>query len=184
MIRSLPFAALLFLVVGCGSVQQPTANFRSADVHSATADGVQINFDLDVGNPNSFSLPISGASYKLGLGGTQVLSDTAKPSASIPAQGSLPVTLPVSLSFEKIMKAERSLSNSGGKVPYDFSAELQFSAGPMKSLGQSIKVPIKASGTLDFKKIMDDPVALMKSPAGKRVLEMMLGKNKLLDLLK
>jgi len=181
--RSLPFAVAMFLLVGCGSVQKPSATFRSADVGSATSKGVQLSFGIDVSNPNSFELPISGASYKLGLGDVPVLDDTAKPSASIPAKGSLPVTIPVSLTFEKLLSAEKSLANSGGKVPYDFSGELQFSAGPLKAIGQSIKVPVKASGTLDFRKMLSDPVALMQSPAGKRVLEMMLGKGKLSDLL-
>jgi len=79
----------LFLVVGCGSVQKPKAAFRRADVGSTTANGVGLKFGIDVSNPNSFELPVSGANYKLGLGGVPVLDDTAKPSASIPAKGSL-----------------------------------------------------------------------------------------------
>lgn len=175
---------LLLIAGGCSSVQRPEATYRSADVRAASRDGVQLEFGIDVRNPNSFSLPISGANYKLGLGGVPVLNDTAKPSASIPGHGSLPVMIPVSLSFEKVLSAERALANSGGKVPYDFSGELQFSAGPLKALGQSIKVPIQFSGTLDFRKVLEDPMSLVNSPAGKRVLELMLGKNKLMDLLK
>ena len=177
------FALLTALVTGCGSVQQPTASFRSADVAAASADGFRINFGVDVGNPNGFELPISGAKYKLALGGVPVLDDTAKPAGSVPAKGSLPVTIPVGLSFEKLLSAEKSLVSSGGNVPYEFNGELEFSAGMLKSLGQSVKVPLKFSGTLPFRDAIKDPMAFVNTPAGRRVVELLVGKGKLSELL-
>jgi LEA14-like dessication related protein len=171
------------LVAGCGSVQQPTARFRSADVGAASADGFRINFGVDVGNPNGFELPISGAKYKLALGGVPVIDDTANPSGSVPAKGSLPVTIPVALSFEKLLSAEKSLVASGGNVPYEFDGELDFSAGMLKSLGQSVKVPLKFSGTLPFRDAIKDPMAFVNTPAGRRVVELLIGKSKLGELL-
>jgi LEA14-like dessication related protein len=184
MSRSLPLlASLVFLAIGCNSVQRPTAAFRSADIAAATADGFRINFDVDVGNPNGFALPISGARYKLALGGVQVLDDTAKPAGSIPAKGSLPVTIPVGLSFEKLLSAEKALVASGGNVPYEFNGELEFSAGLLQTLGQSIKVPLKFSGTLPFRDAIKDPLAFVNTPGGRRVIELLLGKSKFSELL-
>ena len=154
---------------------QPTAAFKSASVKSLTENGLAVDFDLDVGNPNSFALPVSGVSYKLGLGGANVLSDKANPTASIPAQGTLPVTVPVTLSLEKLLSAKDAIASSGGNVPYDFDGVIELSAGPLKALGQSVKVPVKYSGTLAIKDAVKDPVALLSSPAGRKILELLAG---------
>src|SRR5689334_13132258 len=98
-------ALLAFFGTGCSAlqsalnVQKPTATFRSARLENVTADGLTANFDVAVDNPNSFSLPLTAAQYKLALGGVQVIDDQAKPDAAIPAKGSLPVTVPVRLNF-------------------------------------------------------------------------------------
>jgi LEA14-like dessication related protein len=178
--------ALLFslacLAVGCGSmVKQPTASFRGQKLREATAEGFRVDFDVDVDNPNGFALPVSGAKYKLGLGGVTVVDEAAKPTGSVPARGALPVTIPVALSFEKLLSAEKSISGSGGNVPYDFDGQIEFTAGPLAALGQSIKVPVKFSGTLPLGDIVreaaKDPVAFARSPAAQQILRLVGGKD-------
>ena len=119
------------LVTGCSAleslnVQKPTATFRSARLENVTADGLTANFDIAVDNPNSFSVPLTRAQYKLALGGVQVVDDQAKPDASIPAKGSLPVTVPVRLSFQHLLSAEQAIAKSGGNIPYDFDGAAAF----------------------------------------------------------
>jgi len=179
----LPLVAALLLTTGCSSVAQPTATFRSADVGAVSADGVGLQFQVDVANPNSFALPVSAASYDLKFGGVSVIDGTAKPEASIPANGSLPVTIPVSLSFDRILRAEQALVSSKGNVPYELAGALEFSAGPMKALGQSVRVPLNFSGTLPLRDAVKDPVALLKSPAGRKFVEAVIGKGLIGDLL-
>lgn len=183
--RPLPLlVGLLLLATGCGStVRQPTATLRAAKVAGASADGFRLNFDVDVGNPNGFVVPLSAAQYKLGLAGVTVVNDTAKPGTSIPANGSAPVTIPVALSFEQLLKAERGLVAGRGNVPYELDGVLEFAAGPMAALGQSVRVPVKFSGTLGFRDAIDDPVAFAKSPAGRRLIELLFEKNLLQNLL-
>lgn len=174
----------LGLLVGCGSaVQQPTASFKSADLQPAGANGFRVDFGVNVDNPNGFALPISAAKYKLGLAGVTVVDDTAKPSASIPAKGAAPVTIPVSLDFERLLKAEKGLVSSGGNVPYQFDGVLEFSAGPLAALGQSVKVPVSFTGTLPFRDAIKDPVAFAQTPGGRKILELLAGKGILGNLL-
>jgi LEA14-like dessication related protein len=168
----------LTLATGCGSaVQQPTASFKSADLQAAGANGFKVDFGVNVDNPNGFALPISAAKYKLGLAGVTVVDETAKPAASIPAKGVGPVTIPVSLDFERLLKAEKGLVSSGGNVPYQFDGVLEFAVGPMATLGQSVKVPVSFTGTLPFRDAVKDPVAFMQTPGGRKVLELLLGKG-------
>ena len=177
-------ASLLVLAVGCGSsVQQPTATVRSAKLGSITEDGLSIDFDVNVANPNSFALPVSAANYKLGFAGVNVVDDTAKPSGSVPANGTLPVTVPVALSFKDLLRAERAIVDSGGNVPYQLEGELAFATGPLAALGRSVKVPLNFNGTLPLRDYVRDPVALMKSPAGRQLLQAILGKSPLGELL-
>ena len=59
-------ASLLFVCctfgTGCaGLIQQPTATFKSAELRNPAADGVTVDFHVDVANPNPVSVPLSGA---------------------------------------------------------------------------------------------------------------------------
>src|SRR3954462_13168237 len=100
---------LCLLSLACSQVQKPTASLRSADVGAVPTDGFTANFALDVHNPNAFKLPLSDADYALALGGVQVTKDTIKPGGSIPANGSMPLTIPARLSFDSLLKAEEAI---------------------------------------------------------------------------
>ena len=181
---------LTTIAPGCAAlgglnVQKPTATFQSARVANVTAEGLTANFDVAVDNPNSFSVPLSAAQYKLALGGVQVVDDQAKPEASIPAKGSLPVTLPVRLNFQQLLSAEQAIARSGGNIPFDFDGGLDFSAGKLP-FGQTVHVPLRFSGTLPLRdalqEVAKDP-SILANPNARRVLEAVLGKGVLGGLL-
>jgi LEA14-like dessication related protein len=192
-LRAVPLATcgvLFFLTAGCSAleslnVQKPTASFRAARLENVTADGLTANFDIAVDNPNSFSLPLTAAQYKLALGGVQVVDDKAKPDAAIPAKGSLPVTVPVRLNFQHLLSAEQAIAQSGGNIPYNFDGALHFSPGNLP-LAQDIKVPIKFSGTLPLRDaltaVAKDP-SVLTNPDARKVIELVLGKGILGGLL-
>lgn len=178
-------AALLFVAVlgtGCAAlnVKQPTASIRSADVQDMTADGVTVNFDVNVQNPNSVAIPLSAAKYKLAFSGVEVLSDEAKPEASIPANGSVPVKLPVHLNFQRLVSAEQAIAKSGGNVPYSFDGTLEFTPGKMAGLpmSQPVRVPVKYSDTLHLRdmltKAAQDP-QFLTNPDAQRLIRSILG---------
>src|SRR3954452_18463171 len=154
-------AALLFIgLVGTGcaalNVKQPTAAIRSAEVQDLTADGLTVNFHVDVQNPNAVAIPLSAARYKLAFSGVDVLNDEAKPDAAIPANGSAPVKLPVHLSFQRLMNAEQAIAKSGGNVPYSFDGTLEFTPGSLVGLplSQPVRVPLKYSDTLHLRDML------------------------------
>ena len=164
------FLPMCLLSLACSQVQQPTASLRSADVGAITTDGFTANFALDVHNPNSFELPLTNADYTLSLGGVQVTKDTIKPGGSLPAKGSTPVTIPVRLSFDSLLKAEDAIRSGGGDVPFELNGALGFSGGGgLAALGLPTKVPLKYSGTLPLRKVFSDPTVLLNSPAARRL---------------
>ena len=168
---------LCSLCVACSSVQRPTASIRSANLGDVTARGFVLNFDLDLQNPNSVPLPLGDADYALSLGGVKVIDDTAKPEGSIPANGSLGVRLPVTVSFDSLLKAEKAIRASGGDIPYEFEGALDFSQGGLGGMlpGGATRVPLRYSGTLPLKRILSDPEALLNSPAAQRLAGKVLG---------
>ena len=114
---SVGLISVLVLFCGCaigcsGTLQKPTASFRSASVGEVSATGFTLNADVDLKNPNSVALPLSGADYSLGLGGVKVV-DSGKvklAERSIPANGSTVVTIPVPVTFENLLAAEESIT--------------------------------------------------------------------------
>src|SRR5437764_1242623 len=81
---------------------------------------------LNLQNPNPLALPISKADYKLGLGGVNVLEGKAKPDGTLPANGNLDVKLPVTITFENLLAAEKAITSGGGNLPYAFSGNMDF----------------------------------------------------------
>lgn len=179
----LPTAFLPFclLSLACSTVQQPTASLNSADIGAVTTQGFTVNFGLGVRNPNSFELPLTDADYALSLGGIEVIDDEVSPGGSIPAGGTSHVVVPVRLSFESLLRAQRAIAESGGDVPYELEGALGFkAAGGLASLGIPSRIPLRFSGTLPLRKILSDPQVLLNSPAARelaqRGLESLLGR--------
>jgi LEA14-like dessication related protein len=160
---------------GCAAlnVQKPTAAVTGMNVRGVDADGFTLDFAVDVTNPNSFALPIAAADYQLGVGGARVLDGKAKPSGSIPANGTLGVTLPVTVGFDDLLKAEQAVRDSGGNVPFDLAGGLSFETN--SPLAPTVRVPLRYSGMLPLKRILSDPEALLQNPAAKRLAATVLG---------
>ena len=168
----------LFSGVACSSlIQQPIASFNSADLRHPGADGVTVDFHVDVKNPNAVAIPVSSAQYKLRLGGIQVVDDKVKTTGDVPAQGMLPLVLPVTLSFESLLSAEQALRSSGGDVPYTFDGGLDFSMGGASALAGPIHVPLKFSGTLPLRQVLNDPMILLKSPTARKLAGWIVSKR-------
>src|SRR5579859_5810710 len=122
--RILPLAATVLLCCFCPAcsiaVQKPTASLKSAAVKNVTAEGIAVDFAFDIANPNPVALPLRAAQYKLALGGVKVLDDKVETSGDLPARGVLPLTLPLTLSFNSLLDAEEAIKASKGEVPYTF----------------------------------------------------------------
>lgn len=162
--------------VGCAalSVKKPSAAVTGMAVRGVDAEGFTLEFAVDVTNPNGFAVPLSAADYELGVGGVELLRGAASPNRSIPANGTLGVTLPVTVDFNNLLRAEQAIRDTGGNVPYDLAAGLSFDTG--SPLTGKIRVPVRYSGTLPLRRILSDPEALLRNPAAKKLAASLLGR--------
>lgn len=161
---------------GCAAtnVQRPTATFQSVNLGEVTPDGFRMNFVMNVDNPNSVALPVSTADYQLGVAGVRVISDETTLDKGLAANSTTPVTVPVMVRFDDLLKARTALVKSGGDVPFEFSGNLQF-RGMGWLPGQDVKVPLQYKGTLPLKRVLSDPEALLQSPAARELAQQILG---------
>ncbi len=164
----------LWLVgTGCSSLQKPTAALRSASIGDVTAEGVRLNFDVDVTNPNAVAIPLSGARYDLSLGRSKVLSGHVDAGLSIPADGTEALTIPVNVTFEQLLAAEEAIRASGGDVPYRLGGSLGFKTG--SAIPIPINVPFEYEGELPLRKLLSDPAVLLQNPQARKLAQRVLG---------
>jgi LEA14-like dessication related protein len=180
MIRNASLASLLLglmLVtgVGCGSVQRPTASFRTMSVSDVSARGFVMNVDVDVANPNSVAIPLTNVDYGLSLAGVRVVDGgKVKPEARIPANGHSTITIPVPLTFENLLSAGDAIRKGSGDVTYGLDAGLNFDTG-LPVIGVQ-RVPLQHEGTLKVKELLEKNWSIiLTSPAAKELAQKVLG---------
>lgn len=169
---------LLFLSIACSSLERPTATVRGAQLGEITADGLTLNLDVLLSNPNPVEIPLTKTGYSLSLAGTKVLDGTAEPKTSIPAKGNAPVTLPIQLKWAELIKAKDAIISSGGDIPYSVDGKLGIGGG-IPLIGEH-SIPLNYSGTLPLREALRNPATLMKNPLARELAtELLKGRFKL-----
>jgi LEA14-like dessication related protein len=174
--RLLTLLPLCLVSFACQSVQRPTATVRGMSLRDIDARGFTMNFDVEMENPNGFTLPLADVDYGLSLGGSKLLSGEARPETSLPANGSRAISLPVTLTFQELLRAEEAIRHSGGDVPYALDATFTFGGAsrPETWLNQKLSLPLKYTGTLRLRELLRDP-AVLTSPAARELAQRVLG---------
>ncbi len=124
------------------SIEKPKAEVRDVTVSSAGFSGVSGQLRLDVMNPNSFGVPLSGIDWQLSIGGARAVTGKVELQATIPAKGVAPVTTSLTIDARDAIDVASSLAR--GARTYQISARLHFST----TVGQ-IDVDIQHAGQLD-----------------------------------
>ncbi len=123
------------------SIERPTAEVRTVSVSSAGFTGVTGELLVDVTNPNSFGVPLSGIDWQLSVGGARAVTGTVQLSQEIPARGVAPVTTSLSIDARDALTVAGVLAS--GAHTYQIDVKLHFSTrvGP-------IDVDVKHTGEL------------------------------------
>jgi LEA14-like dessication related protein len=169
------FCALLLAVVstGCSSLQRPTTSLRAASLGDVTAEGVGVNFDVAVTNPNAVSIPLTKTGYQLNFGKAKVLDGKLDAATTIPANGTQTMKVPVHVTFEQLLAAGDAIRSSGGNIPYTFSGTLDFSGST--PLAMPLSVPFEYKGELPLKRVLSDPAVLLQNPAARELAKRVMG---------
>ena len=175
---ALALSSILMLLAGCASLDDlvrsrtPDADLVGVRLADLTAEGVTLDLDVDVTNPNEVPLPIGAFEYAVTSGGAKLAAGDATLADSIPARGTGRVQVPVALRFDDVLAALRDV-RPGAVVPYDVAATITLDAGPVGP----IAVPLRRRGELPV------PAAPSVSLAGVRWTELGLsGARAELDL--
>jgi hypothetical protein len=136
---------LVSLTSGCSlfmhSMERPTATVRDVSVSSAGLAGVTGQLQVDVMNPNSFDVPLSGIDWQLSVGDARAVSGQVELHQQIPAQGVSPITTTLSIRTMDAMMVAAALGS--GARTYTLDAKFHFST----AVGQ-LDVEVKKSGQL------------------------------------
>jgi LEA14-like dessication related protein len=124
------------------SIEKPTAEVRDVTVSSAGFSGVTGELRLDVMNPNSFGVPLSGIDWQLSVGGARAVTGRIELQQTIPAKGVAPITTSLTIDARDAIAVAGSLA--GGARDYQISARLHFST----QIGQ-LDVDIQHTGQLN-----------------------------------
>ncbi|GEM_PF-2618144 len=162
---------LCLMCIGCSAlnVQSPTAKVTGMNLRDIDTQGFTMDFAVDLGNPNAVALPLAAVDYKLDLAGTGLADGKMNPAKSIPANGTQAVTVPVRLTYTNLIAAENGIRKVGWNVPYKLAGGVAVDTG--SPLVGQVRVPLEYSGELPLKKLLDNPMTLLQSPAARQLAE-------------
>jgi LEA14-like dessication related protein len=126
--RSL-LAGIVVALAGCSmfmhSIEKPKATVRDMSVEQAGLMGVTGRLAVDVMNPNSFGVPLSGIDWQLSIGGQRAATGTVQLSQEIPARGVAPITTSLTIDARDAIAVAQAIA--GGAREYTLVATLHFS---------------------------------------------------------
>lgn len=143
------FIALLVSFSGCGlfrslsSVETPTVTYNNFHVNGLSLDGVDMLFGFNLTNPNNLEVRAESYRYEFFINNESLVSGTQEAGVELKARDSQIIQVPVSMNFQQLYRAGRSVVNSDS-IRYNLDTEIVFD---LPVLG-SRRVPVKAEGYL------------------------------------
>lgn len=142
--------ALVF--AGCAALEQsglwkkPGLKFNEARIAALDFEGITLDLDLNISNPNAYGIAYSAMEYKLNLQNTDFLSGTLEQSGNIEAGQTQKVTLPIAFLFADMLELVKN--SNGDTIAYGLDAAMLFDI----PLVGEVKLPVKTKGTFPIPK--------------------------------
>ena len=155
--RFLLFSFLILFVTGCAELLQllqqsnmkkPNATVVDAQLTGLSFSKADLLFNVKIDNPNNVAISLAGLDYGLTIDQKSLFSGTKNDPLNIDANGSSNVQIPLSLAFEDIYKAVKSLTDKEKSI-YNFEGGVSFD---LPVLGK-FRLPISKSGELPLLKL-------------------------------
>lgn len=119
-----------------GIAETPTVQVHKVEMGNFNLSGGSATFILNISNPNSFPIPLTGFDYGLRLNGVEVANGIKEQRVTIGAKQSQKIEVPLSLSFTNMINMLPNLLRSR-KVDYSLGGSLHF---------PWIKIPFQRTG--------------------------------------
>ena len=128
----LPALTAMLLLAGCSSLQDLTnlenPVYRLLDVRPRvnialpfSASTIDLDFTIDIDNPNTFGLRLDRMDFDVMLNGRQVVSGITNQDVRIPAQGTGRVDLETRIGYDDLRSIFREVADviQGGRPDYE-----------------------------------------------------------------
>lgn len=93
-------------------------------IEMAGLGGLRGEFDAEIYNPNPVGLPLRRVEYRLRIGGAQAVQGSLDLNETIPAQGSVPVTIAFAVNVVDALRVTQRLAT--GERAYTITGTLVF----------------------------------------------------------
>ncbi|MFH1389767.1 MAG: LEA type 2 family protein [Candidatus Margulisiibacteriota bacterium] len=129
---------------GCVNFEGPKAVYRDYNIGRVTAEGIEVNFNFDVTNPNPVDLTVNQYSYKVQINNKPLL-DENRPGFTMTANQKKLITIPVLVRYDAVFGSLLSVVQrlASGNKDVDYQIDGTISAG---AFGVAVSSPINASG--------------------------------------
>ncbi|MGK0270484.1 MAG: LEA14-like dessication related protein [Cocleimonas sp.] len=119
-----------------GIAESPTVQVHKVEMGNFNLSGGNATFILNITNPNSFPIPLTGFDYGLRLNGIEVANGIKEQRVTIGAKQSTKLEVPLSLSFSNMLNMLPNLLRTR-QVDYSLGGRLHF---------PWIKIPFQRTG--------------------------------------
>jgi LEA14-like dessication related protein len=141
--RGLAWIAMGLLMGGCGLMERPSVKVANVSTGDTSLKATTIVFDMEVTNPYTVPLPLTGADYAISTGGQQFLTGKADIQGTIPAGGTKVLPFPVEVRYADLFAAVKSVRGQR-EIPYTADLGLLVDT----PLTGTLRVPTQKKGTL------------------------------------
>jgi len=135
-------------VSGCFQPSPPEVVLQSYSISKVTLEGVEINFNFEIKNPNPIPMDVKTYDYRVYINDIEFLNEN-RSGFSLSASDKKIVIIPVFIRYEKLLGTAASIFNtinSGGQtIDYRIEGSVIGSV-----VGITISAPIKTSGTIQI----------------------------------
>lgn len=123
-----------------GIAETPTVQVHKVEMGNFNLNGGSAIFVLNISNPNSFPIPLTGFNYGLNLNGIEVANGVKEQRITIGAKQSQKLEVPLSLSFTNMLNMLPNLLSTR-QANYSLGGSLHF---------PWIKIPFQRAGTTNI----------------------------------
>ena len=156
MIKKAFFALFLlslgFVLSSCVQPSAPDVKYVDYKLGRITSEGLEVNFNFEVSNPNPIPLDVTNYSYKVFINDKELVSADHQ-GFSLAAAAKTRVAIAAVVRYDQLFGAAASLLANmvKGVNSFDYRVEGNLNAG---ALGLTVSTPLKASGTIPIPKEM------------------------------
>lgn len=122
--------------------QEPTITLEKIKPLNFSFDKQELEFTLNVENPNAFTLPINTLAFTAKLAGEHIADGASNERVTIPANGSALLNIVVTTSLSKLISKLQSATDEGNNLDYNVKGRLKLDNWPKV-------IPFDSSGKIE-----------------------------------